>query len=108
MKGGPQGSIFSPSLFITYHADVGDFLGWCLSFFFADDLATIVAGSMGMKFTSQCLDLEKKLQLFFKNLEYYSNLTIQPINYSKTEVVCSAGVVKSSKIEISSNDNRIQ
>lgn len=38
-----------------------------------------------MKYTSQFLDLEKKLQLFFENLEYYSTLTSQPINFSKTK-----------------------
>ena len=87
---------------------MGDFLGCCLSHFFADDLAAIIAGSRGMNFTSQCLDLEKKLQLFFENLEYYSNLTIQPINYSKTEAVWSARAMGSPKIEISSADNKIQ
>ena len=87
---------------------MGDFLDCCLSHFFADDLVVIIAGSMGMKFTSQCLDLEKKLQLFFENLEYYSNLTIQPINYSKTEAVWSVRAMRSPKIEISSTDNKIQ
>ena len=107
-KGGPQDSILSPSLFITYHADMGDFLGSCLSHFFADDLAAVIAGSIGMKFSSQCLDLERKLQLFFENLEYYSNLTIQPINYSKTEAVWSARAIGSPQIEISSDNHKIQ
>ncbi len=48
-----------PSFFITYHADMGDSLGCCLSHFFANDLAAIVAGSIDMKFFSQYLDLEK-------------------------------------------------
>jgi hypothetical protein len=64
---------------------MGDFLGYCLSHFFADDLAAILAGSISMKYTAQSLDLENKLQLFFENLEFYSTLTAQPINCSKTQ-----------------------
>ena len=68
LKGCPQGSVFSPTLFITYHAGMGEFLGFCLSHFFADDLAAVLAASIGMKYSTQCLDLEKKLNLFFDNL----------------------------------------
>ena len=84
-KGCPQGSILSPTLFISYHADMGDSLGGCLSHFFADDLAAILAGGIGMRYSAQCLELERKLRTFFENLEFYSLLTSQPINYSKTE-----------------------
>jgi len=108
LKGGPQGSIFSPTLFITYHADMGDFLGFCMSHFFADDLVAILAGSIGMKFTAQCLDLERKLQLFFENLELYSILTSQPINYAKTEGLWSARAIGPPKFDISAGDNKIQ
>jgi len=94
-------------LFITYHADIGDFLGFCLSHFFADDLAAILAGSIGMKYTSQCLDLEKKLRLFFENLEFYSTLTAQPINYSKTEAIWSARAIGPPKSKITCGDNEI-
>ena len=48
------------------------------------------------------------MQLFFENLEYDSNLTIEPINYSKTEVVWSDRAVGSADIEIFSADNKIQ
>jgi hypothetical protein len=61
-----------------------------------------------MKFTSQCLDLEKKLKLFFVNLEYYTILTAQPINYAKTEGLWSARAIGSPKIEISAGDNKLQ
>ena len=109
MEEGTQGSISAPSLFITYHADIGDFLGCYLSHFFADDLAVIIAREYGHEFYFAVSRFrEKKLQLFFENLEYYSNLTIQPINYSKTEAVWSATAIGSSKIEISSVDNKIQ
>jgi hypothetical protein len=87
---------------------MGDFLGFCLSHSFADDLAAVVAGGIGMKFTAQCLELEKKLQLFFKNLEFYSILTSQPINYSKTEGLWSARAVGPPKFDISAGDNMIQ
>ncbi|CAF1305368.1 unnamed protein product [Adineta ricciae] len=107
-KGCPQGSIFSPTLFIAYHADMGDFLGGCLSHFFADDLAAIVAGSIGMKYTLQCIELERKLQKFLENLEYYSILTSQPINFAKTEGLWSARAVGAPKFDISSSNGVIQ
>ncbi|CAF4659601.1 unnamed protein product, partial [Didymodactylos carnosus] len=84
-----------------------DFLSWCSSHFFADDLAAILAGQIGVKYTQQCLDLEKKLKLFFDQLEYYSRLTIQPINYSKTEGIWSARAIGSAPFEIESGDNKI-
>ena len=74
----------------------------------ADDLAVIIADSMDMKFTSQYLHLEKKLQPFFENLVYYSILTVEAINYSKTEAVWSARAIEPSKIEISYADNKTQ
>ena len=36
-RGGPQGSSLTPTLFITYHSDMADFLPEAMSFFFADD-----------------------------------------------------------------------
>ena len=87
---------------------MGDFLGFCLSHSFADDLAAILAGRMGSKFSAQCLELERKLQLFFENLEFYSILTSQPINYSKTEGIWSARAVGLPKFDISEGDNKIQ
>jgi hypothetical protein len=60
-KGGPQGGILTPTLFISYHYDMGQFLSGCSSYFFADDLAAILAGQLGIHYTDQCLDLEKKL-----------------------------------------------
>ena len=108
LKGCPQGAVFSPTLFITYHADMGEFLGFCLSHFFTDDLAAVLAGSIGMKYSTQCLDLEKKLNLFFDNLLFYSTLTSQPINFSKTVGLWSARAIGSPKFEISAGDNQIR
>ena len=85
---------------------MGDFLGGCLSHFFADDLAAILAGSIGMKYSNQCLELERKLQLFFDNLEFYSTLTAQPINYSKTEGLWSARAIGHPKFEIPAGQNK--
>lgn len=92
-RGGPQGSVFTPTLFITYHADMADFVPGAMSFFFADDLAAVIAGRMGVKFSEQCLDLEKRLHQFFTQLEFYSILACQPINYSKTQAMFSARAV---------------
>ena len=87
---------------------MGEFLGFCLSHFFADDLAAVLAGSIGMKYSTQCLDLEKKLNLFFDNLLFYSTLTSQPINFSKTVSLWSTRAIGSPKFEISAGDNKIR
>lgn len=100
-KGCPQGGILSPSLFITYHSDMGQFLTGCTSHFFADDLAAIVAGQLGIRYTDQCLDLEKRIKSFLDQLEYYSCLTAQPINFNKTEALFSARAIGLPKFEIS-------
>jgi hypothetical protein len=85
---------------------MSEFLGGCISHFFADDLAAILAGSIGMKFNAQCLELERKLQLFMENIEYYSSLTSQPINLSKTEDLWSARAVGPPKFEIAAGDSK--
>ncbi|CAF1382134.1 unnamed protein product, partial [Didymodactylos carnosus] len=43
LKGGPQGSCFTPTLFITYHSDMWTFLEISLPNFFADDLACVLS-----------------------------------------------------------------
>ena len=68
-------------------------LSACIFHFFADDLAGILAGQLGIKYSSQCLDLEKRIKSFIDNLEYYSCLTDQPINLSKTEAMFSARAI---------------
>ena len=83
----PPGSVLPPPLLITYHADMKSFLGDFMSHFFADDLAALLAGNIGTKYTSQCLDLEKKLTEFFDRLEYDAALTQQPINLQKAEAI---------------------
>ncbi|CAF1133823.1 unnamed protein product [Didymodactylos carnosus] len=52
-RGGPQGSCFMPTLFITYHADMWTSIMNCLSNCFADDLACVLAGQMGIKYSKQ-------------------------------------------------------
>ncbi|CAF4592411.1 unnamed protein product, partial [Rotaria sp. Silwood2] len=92
-RGGPQGSSLTPSLFITYHSDMADYIPGAMSFFFADDLAAVLAGQIGVRFTDQCVELERRLQTFLDQLELYSILAVQPINYSKTQVMFSARAI---------------
>jgi hypothetical protein len=92
-RGGPQGSSITPTLFISYHADMGDCLPMAMSHFFADDLAAVITGRIGVKFSLQCIDLERRLHSFFDHLEYYSVLSAQPINYLKTQAMWSARAV---------------
>ena len=92
-RGGPQGSSLTPSIFITYHADLSDAVPTAMSFLFADDMAATIAGQMGIRYTDQCIDLERRLTKFFADLEYYATLAVQPINYSKTQAMWSARAI---------------
>ncbi len=83
----------TPSVFITYHSDLCDAIPAATSFLFADDVAATMAGQMGIKYSDQCLDLEKRLTTFFNDLEYYSVLAVQPINYNKTQIMWTARAV---------------
>jgi len=69
---GPQGSCLTPAIFITYHSDMWSYLQNSLPNFFADDLACVVGGMMGVKYSHQCLDIERKLKNLFEYLEYYN------------------------------------
>jgi hypothetical protein len=72
---------------------MANFLPGAICFFFADDLAAVLAGQIEIRFTDQCLDLECRLQTFLEQLESYSSLAVQPINYSKTQAMFSARAV---------------
>lgn len=92
-KGDPQGSVLTPTLFISFHCDMSQFLSSCTSHFFADDVAAILAGNLGARYTDQCLELEKRIKSFLIDLEFYSQLADQPLNYSKTEAMFSARAI---------------
>ncbi|CAF1218164.1 unnamed protein product [Adineta steineri] len=102
-KGGPQGSVLTPTLFISFNCDMGSSLPGCISHFFADDLAGIISGQLGIKYSAQCLDLEKRLKVFLDHLEYYSCLTDQPINTNKTEALFSARAIGFPKFNLHFN-----
>jgi hypothetical protein len=68
--------------------------------FFADDVAAILAGQLGMSYIGQCLDLEKRIKSFLDRLEFYSLLADQPLNHSKTEALFSARAVGYPKFDI--------
>lgn len=103
-KGGPQGGVLTPTLFVSYHADMPQFLACSSSHFFADDLAAIIAGNIGSKYRSQCLDLEKRVKSFLDQLESYCSLAGQLINFSKTEALWSARAVGAPTFEIKHNE----
>ncbi|CAF1052204.1 unnamed protein product [Didymodactylos carnosus] len=106
-RGGPQGSIITPTIFITYHADMGDFLNYCSSFLFADDLAAVLAGRIGVRYTEQCMDLGRRLKLLCDQLEFYAILSVQPVNFLKTEALWSARAIGSPKFSITLGGNCI-
>ncbi|CAM4809265.1 unnamed protein product [Rotaria magnacalcarata] len=92
-RGGPHGSSFTLTLFITYHSDMADYIPAAMSFFFADDLAAVLAGQIGIRFTDQCMDLERRLQSFLDQIEFDSILSVQPINYAKTQAMFLARAI---------------
>ncbi|CAF5165747.1 unnamed protein product, partial [Rotaria magnacalcarata] len=102
-KGCPQSSVLSPTLFIIYNCDLGSYLANCTSHLFADDLAVIVAGQLGIKYSYQCLDLEKRIKLLIDHLEYYSYLIDQPINTNKTQALFTARAIGHPKFDIHFN-----
>ncbi|CAF1394723.1 unnamed protein product [Adineta steineri] len=77
--------------------DIDSSLTGCISHFLANGLAGIVVGQLGIKYSSQSLDFEKRLKVFLNHLEYYSCLTDQPINTNKTEALFNASVIRSPK-----------
>ncbi|CAF4093432.1 unnamed protein product, partial [Rotaria magnacalcarata] len=101
--GCPQSSVLSPTLFIIYNCDLGSSLANCTSHLFADDLAVIVAGQLGIKYSYQCLDLEKRIKVFIDHLEYYSYLIDQPINTNKTQALFTARAIGHPKFDIHFN-----
>ncbi|CAF2120579.1 unnamed protein product, partial [Rotaria magnacalcarata] len=66
-RGGPQGSCLTPSIFTTYHSDMSDAFPMAISFLFADDVTATMAGQIGIKYTDQCIDLEKKTGFVFQS-----------------------------------------
>ncbi len=80
------------------------FLDWCSSHFFADDLAAILAGQLGARYTDQCLDLEKRVKLFLDQLAYYSSITVEPINFPKIKALYSVRAIGLPKFDIFLDD----
>ena len=76
--------------------------------FYADDLACVVGGRIGEKYTIQCIDLEMKLKKLFDYLEFYAILAVQPINYGKTEWLWTARAVGKPKFEVVMGENKLQ
>lgn len=66
----------------------------------ADDVAAILSGQLGLRYFDQCLDLEKRLHSFLDELEFYSILTDQSLNHSKTEAMFSAHAIGHPKFDL--------
>ncbi|CAF5209814.1 unnamed protein product, partial [Rotaria magnacalcarata] len=79
---------------------MGQFLSGCTSHFFADDVAAILSGQLEVRYTSQCIDLERHVKSFLDSLEYYSCLADQPLNRTKTQAMFSARAIGSPKFNI--------
>ncbi|CAF1595632.1 unnamed protein product, partial [Rotaria magnacalcarata] len=46
---------------------MSDAFPMAISFLFADDVAATMAGQIGIKYTDQCIDLEKKTGFVFQS-----------------------------------------
>jgi hypothetical protein len=98
----------TPTIFISYHADIPQFLSYASSHFFADDLVVIIAGNIGSKYSTQCLDLERKTKICFDQLEVYCTLAKQPVNYDKTVALWSDSVIGGPEFVIDRKDRSIK
>ena len=92
--------MLTPTLFISYHCDMGQFLSECTNHFFADDVAAVLSGQLGVRYTDQCIDLEKRIKSFLDSLDYYSCLADQPLNRTKTKAMFSARAIGSPNFSI--------
>ena len=99
-KDGSKGSVLTPTLFISYHCDMGQFLSECTSHFFADDVAAVLSGQLGVRYTDQCIDLGKRIKSFPDSLDYYSCLADQPLNRTKIKAMFSARAIGSPNFSI--------
>ncbi|CAF1500132.1 unnamed protein product [Didymodactylos carnosus] len=72
-----------------------------------DAHAAVLAGRIGVRYTEQCIDLERRLKLLCDQLEFYAILSVQPVNFSKTEALWSARAIGSPKFSISLGGNCI-
>jgi hypothetical protein len=70
-----------------------DFIPMAMSFFFADDLAAVIAAQILIRFGDQFIDLERRLHFFLECPEFYAILSVQPINYVKTNAMFSARAI---------------
>lgn len=104
-KGGPQGSVLTPTVFITYHSYLDTSLPSSINHLFADDLVGVISGQIGLTYTEQCLDLEKRCKDFLDHLEYYSLLSDQPINLDKSVAMFSARAVGNPNFDIHFNNS---
>lgn len=70
------------------------------SHMFADEIAVILAGQLGLRYSEQCLDLAKRVNKFLDYLEYYSVLADQPLDYLKTEAMFSSRATGHPKFDL--------
>jgi hypothetical protein len=86
-------SCSTPAIDITYHCDMWTFLGISLPNLFADDLACVMDGRLGIEYSLQYLDLENKLTTLFNYLDSFAILSLQSIQYEKAELIWSSCAV---------------
>ena len=70
-----------------------EFLFWSSSHLFLNDFAIIVCDQSGIKYSEECLDVQERLELIVRQLDYYCFFTIHSINFDKTEDLRNAGAV---------------
>jgi len=72
---------------------------------FADDLVGVISGQVSLKYSEQCLDLEKRCKKFLDHLEYYALLSDQPINLDKSVAMFAARAIGHPEFDIHFNDS---
>jgi hypothetical protein len=82
----PQGSAFSPLIFIIYHSDILSCAGAFSTHIFADDLCVLIVPPINKDLSKMMEFLKRKGSQICHNLLEYSNSWKQPVNVTKTVV----------------------
>jgi len=93
LRGGPQGSSFTSKLVKTYHTDMEDFIAMAMSFFFCWRSCCCNSCSNWNSFRWSIFRFRTSITFFLECLEFYAILSVQPINYVKTNAMFSARAI---------------
>ncbi|CAF5208268.1 unnamed protein product, partial [Rotaria magnacalcarata] len=70
---------------------MSDAFPMAISFLFADDVAATMAGQIGIKYTDQCIDLEKKTGFVFQSSAILLGFVVRAVSYPNPMPILKCG-----------------